>query len=120
MDVDRALRRDVEHHPGQDLPVRGDDDQIGCEPPELLVERRIPHALRLEHRDAVGEGEPFGFRCDERESAAARPVGLTDDRHHRVGAGKEALEDRAREGGRAHEDDPPGGHGSAAGDSPLR
>ena len=87
MDVDRAVRRDVEYRSRQDLPVGCDDDQVGGEFPELLLERRVPEAFRLEHRDAAGEGQPLRFRLDQRESAAAWAVGLADQRHHRIGAG---------------------------------
>ena len=116
VDVDRAVRRDVEHGARQDPAVGRDDDEVGREPPELVLERRVAHAVGLQHRHVVGDGEPLRFGGDDREPPAPGPIRLADQRDDHVRTGEQPLEARTREGGRTKENDAPGGQGCVAGD----
>src|SRR6185436_17858596 len=61
-----------------------------------------------EDGEATALCEPLHVARRDAEPAAARPVRLAYDADHRVTPREQRLEDRTREGRRAHEDDAPG------------
>ena len=85
---------------------------------ERVLEGGVAQPLGLQHGEPVCLGQALHRGRRHPEPAAARAVGLADDAHHRIGARQERFQDRAREGGRTHEHDAPGGQmGSGRGPS---
>ncbi len=108
VNVDAAARRQIEEGAWQDAAVGRHDDQVGRECAQCVQRARIADALRLENGQPTLERQRLHLGRLDGEAATARPIGLADHAHHRVGAREQTLENAPGEGGRPHEEDAPG------------
>ena len=105
MDVDAAMRRQFENLGSQDLPVRGDDDQVGMQLRQSPSRLRRPETWRLKDREAETKGGLLHRRGGKGPPAASRPIRLGQDADQREARGQR-LEGGQGELGRPQEHDP--------------
>ena len=85
MDVDAAMRRQFENLSSEDLPVGGDDDQVGMHFRQSRSRLRRPQAWGLENREAETKGGLLHRRGGEGAASASRPIRLGDYPNDTVG-----------------------------------
>ncbi len=103
MNVQRAVRWEVEDGLGEDLAVGGDDEKIGLKGGELLEDFRGAECFRLDDRQPEGERALLDGAGLGLEFAPAGAIGLGDHAHHLGdGAGVKGGERRTGQFGGAH------------------
>ena len=106
VDVEEAEPRRGENRVGQDLPVGGDDAEVGVE--RRRARSRNAASLSrcgLKDRHAGGERQRLHRRVDGLLAPAARPIRLRDHADDAVPRAQQRLEGRHGEAGRAEEHD---------------
>ena len=107
----RGQRQDLWRH---DLPVVGQDDELGLQARQGLARRRVAQPVRRQGRQAERLGPSVDRRPGRDPAASSRPGRCADDADHGAGeGGGEGLEGGDREGAAAEEDGAaPFGHAS--------
>ena len=105
MNVDRAEGRDVDHAPGEDLPIGDDHLQFGLESAQLVLGPGLANAARLEDAHPARDGHRLQGRRSEGFSPALLAVGLGDEGGDLVAGVEQGLEGGDREGPAPEEHD---------------
>ena len=109
MNIDDAMRRQVDDGLRNDLPIPDHDHGVGVQRSQFRNHFRPSNPLRLKHRQAQPQRSLLDGRSGQSLSAPLRPIGLCNHRKHRVTGLDNLLQSRNGKQGSTEKDHSHGG-----------